>query len=59
MPNDGQLAGSRILVIEDDFLVGEIILLMLEDEGAQVLGPVGRSTRRSPSLLSRLKCRIA
>jgi CheY-like chemotaxis protein len=41
MPNDGQLAGSRILVIEDDFLVGETILLMLEDEGAQVLGPVG------------------
>ena len=41
MPNDGQLAGSRILVIEDDFPVGEIILLMLEDEGAQVLGPVG------------------
>jgi CheY-like chemotaxis protein len=41
MPNAGQLAGTRILLIEDDFLVGETILAMLEDEGAQVLGPIG------------------
>jgi CheY-like chemotaxis protein len=41
MPNAGSLAGCRILVIEDDFLVGEVILDMLGDEGAEVLGPVG------------------
>lgn len=41
MSNIGQLAGARILVVEDDFLVGETILAMLEDEGAQVLGPIG------------------
>jgi CheY-like chemotaxis protein len=37
----GQLAGLRILVIEDDFLVGETVLAMLEDEGADVVGPIG------------------
>lgn len=41
MPDLGQLAGSRILLIEDDFLVGETIFALLEDEGAQVLGPIG------------------
>jgi len=28
-------------VVEDDLLVGQVILEMLEDEGAEVLGPVG------------------
>jgi CheY-like chemotaxis protein len=41
MPNAGSLAGCRVLVIEDDFLVGQVILDMLEDEGAEVLGPIG------------------
>jgi len=41
MPNAGSLAGCRILVIEDDFLVGQVIFDMLEEEGAEVLGPVG------------------
>lgn len=41
MPNTESLAGCRILVIEDDFLVGQVILDMLEDEGAEVLGPIG------------------
>jgi len=41
MSNDGLLAGCRILVVEDDFLLGQTILDMLEGEGAEVLGPVG------------------
>ena len=41
MPNTGPLAGRRILLIEDDFLVGQVIVDMLEEEGATVLGPVG------------------
>jgi CheY-like chemotaxis protein len=41
MVNAGSLAGCRILVIEDDFLVGQVILDLLEDEGAEVLGPIG------------------
>ena len=41
MLNAGSLAGCRILVIEDDFLVAEVVLDMLEDEGAEVLGPIG------------------
>jgi CheY-like chemotaxis protein len=41
MPNTGSLAGCRILVVEDDFLVGQVILDLLEDEGAEVLGPIG------------------
>ena len=41
MPHAGSLAGCRILLIEDDFLVAQVILDMLEDEGAEVLGPIG------------------
>ena len=41
MPKVGPLAGCRILVIDDDFLVGQVIVDMLEDEGAEVLGPLG------------------
>ncbi|MBN8903761.1 MAG: hypothetical protein BGO51_26745 [Rhodospirillales bacterium 69-11] len=41
MAHAGSLAGRRILVVEDDFLVGQVILDLLEDEGADVLGPIG------------------
>jgi CheY-like chemotaxis protein len=41
MASAGSLAGRRVLVVEDDFLVGQVILDLLEDEGAEVLGPVG------------------
>jgi CheY-like chemotaxis protein len=33
------LAGRRVLVVEDDWLVGEVLCLELEDSGAEVLGP--------------------
>jgi DNA-binding LytR/AlgR family response regulator len=39
--NDTPLQGRRILVVEDDFLVGQTLLAMLEDAGAVVLGPIG------------------
>jgi DNA-binding response OmpR family regulator len=35
------LLGSRILVIEDDFMVAEVVLDVLTEAGAQVLGPIG------------------
>ena len=35
------LAGRRILVVEDDYLVAMIIVDLLEDAGAEVLGPIG------------------
>ncbi len=35
-----QLAGCRILVVEDDCLVGMIVKDMLEEAGAEVMGPV-------------------
>jgi CheY-like chemotaxis protein len=41
MPNSGSLVGCRILLIEDDYLVGQVIIELLQDEGAEVLGPVG------------------
>jgi CheY-like chemotaxis protein len=42
MPDDAiPLQGLRILVVEDDFLVGQTLLAMLEDAGATVLGPIG------------------
>jgi CheY-like chemotaxis protein len=41
MTNDRPLQGRRILVIEDDYLVAEIVSEMLQDAGAAVLGPFG------------------
>lgn len=41
MTSDRPLQGRRILVIEDDYLVAEIVTQMLEDAGAVVLGPFG------------------
>lgn len=35
------LIGRRILVVEDDYLVAQILTTMLEDLGAVVLGPIG------------------
>jgi CheY-like chemotaxis protein len=39
--HSGPLAGRRVLVVEDDFLLGQTLAELLEDEGATVLGPVG------------------
>jgi len=36
-----RLAGRRILVVEDDYLVGLILVDLLEDAGAEVVGPIG------------------
>jgi CheY-like chemotaxis protein len=35
------LEGRRILVVEDDYLVAEVLCELLEDAGATVLGPIG------------------
>jgi CheY-like chemotaxis protein len=35
------LTGRRILVVEDDYLVALVLVEMLEEAGAQVVGPVG------------------
>jgi DNA-binding NtrC family response regulator len=35
------IQGRSILVIEDDYLVAEILVQMLEDAGSTVLGPIG------------------
>ncbi len=42
MPQDITLAGRRILVVEDEFLVAEYLGEILRSAGADVLGPVGR-----------------
>jgi two-component SAPR family response regulator len=41
MTNDKPLKGRRILVVEDDYLIAEIVTEMLQDAGAAVLGPFG------------------
>jgi CheY-like chemotaxis protein len=41
MEQGGALAGRRILVVEDDYLVAQTIAALLEDGGAEVVGPVG------------------
>jgi CheY-like chemotaxis protein len=35
------LQGRRILVIEDDYLIGIVLADILESVGAEVLGPIG------------------
>jgi len=35
------LEGRRILVVEDDYLVAMILVDLLEDAGAVVIGPIG------------------
>lgn len=35
------LAGRRVLVVEDDYMIGDALASVLQDEGAQVLGPIG------------------
>lgn len=37
----GALRGRRILVVEDDYLVAQIVADFLEEAGANVVGPVG------------------
>jgi DNA-binding response OmpR family regulator len=41
MADLGQLRGQRILLVEDEYLVAEILCEFLEDVGATVLGPFG------------------
>jgi CheY-like chemotaxis protein len=35
------LHGRRILVVEDDYLVAQVLVDLLEDAGAEVVGPIG------------------
>ncbi|MDF8334849.1 response regulator [Novosphingobium cyanobacteriorum] len=35
------IAGKTILVVEDEFIVAAMLCDVIEDEGAQVLGPAG------------------
>jgi CheY-like chemotaxis protein len=35
------LGGRRILVVEDDYLVAQVLVALLEDAGAEVVGPIG------------------
>src|SRR4051794_11661088 len=41
MSPQGPLDGRHILVVEDDYLVAEILCELLADAGAAVLGPIG------------------
>lgn len=42
MPPPGRLAGLKILVVEDNYLIAEHVCSVLDDEGCEVLGPVPR-----------------
>lgn len=35
------LTGRKILVVEDDYMIAQVIIGLLEDAGATVIGPVG------------------
>lgn len=35
------LQGRRVLVIEDDYLVAQVVCDLLEEAGAKIIGPIG------------------
>lgn len=35
------LRGRRILVVEDDYLLGQVLIDFLEEAGAEIVGPIG------------------
>jgi CheY-like chemotaxis protein len=40
-PKAGTLRGKRLLVVEDEFLIATDLARSLEDDGVEVIGPVG------------------
>jgi ActR/RegA family two-component response regulator len=40
-PRAGTLRGKRLLVVEDEFLIATDLARSLEDDGVDVIGPVG------------------
>lgn len=42
MSSHAELAGLRILVVEDDFFIAMDMVELLRSHGAEVLGPIGR-----------------
>lgn len=42
-PSGRVLQGRRVLVVEDDYMIGDALHALLEAEGAEVLGPIGRT----------------
>ena len=40
-----KLAGARVLIVEDNFLIAEQLRRLVQDEGGQVVGPVATSQR--------------
>lgn len=47
----GELGGRRILVVEDDYFLAMDSRKWLEQAGAEVLGPVGRSEQAGPLIV--------
>ncbi len=41
MPCPPKLQNRRVLVVEDDFLIGDALTEVLESQGAVVIGPIG------------------
>ena len=42
MTGASPIEGKRILVVEDEYLVAQVVVDYLEDAGAEVVGPFGR-----------------
>lgn len=40
-----KLAGARVLIVEDNFLIAEQLRRLVQDEGGEVVGPVATSQR--------------
>ena len=42
-PHPQPLRNRRVLVVEDDFMIGDVLAEVLESQGAMVVGPIGRT----------------
>jgi len=59
-PTAGALAGRRILIVEDEYFIAAEIRLMLEEHGADVIGPVADIRKANIAIASggRIDCAI-
>lgn len=48
-----KLAGVRVLIVEDNFLIAEQLSRLVQDEGAEVVGPVATSQMACALIRSR------
>ena len=47
MPPPGRLAGLKVLVVEDNYLIAEHVRSILDGQGCEIIGPENCGWRRT------------